>query len=144
LIETVPIGIDDNVTVPLSSGLFLWALYQIQPDFLFTRQNMILHNLMWGALINFAFGGTAFALRVVRLSGFIGGFIVGTLIYTFGGYQLYLILITFFVLGTGKRRSESRRKKAGQGAGRMPLPTAPWLHSLLYFPCLFPKRRARS
>jgi uncharacterized protein (TIGR00297 family) len=67
---------------------------------------------LWGALINFLFGGIAFAMRVVRLSGFIGGFLVGTIIYTFGGYQLYLILITFFVLGTGATKFGYARKKA--------------------------------
>jgi uncharacterized protein (TIGR00297 family) len=112
VIETVPIGIDDNFTVPISSGLFLWALYQIEPQLLFAKQDVILHNLIWGALINFAFGGTAFVLRVVRLSGFIGGFVVGTLIYTFGGYELYLILIAFFVLGTGATKFGYARKKA--------------------------------
>jgi len=112
IIETVPVGIDDNLTVPLSAGFFLWALYQIQPQMIHTRQDLILHNLLWGALINLAFGGTAYAMRVVRLSGFIGGFVVGTLIYTFGGYQLYLVLITFFVLGTGATKFGYARKKA--------------------------------
>jgi uncharacterized protein (TIGR00297 family) len=112
VIETVPTGINDNLTVPLSSGFFLWALFQIEPQMFAVKRELLLNNLLWGAVINFAFGGTAFALRVVRLSGFIGGFLVGTIIYTFGGYHLYLILITFFVLGTGATKFGYARKKA--------------------------------
>jgi uncharacterized protein (TIGR00297 family) len=112
LIETVPSGINDNLTVPISAGLFMWALYQIEPSQLAIKQDLFLTNLALGAVINLAFGGVAYALKMVRLSGFIGGFIVGTLIYAFGGYQLYLILIAFFVLGSGATKFGYAHKKA--------------------------------
>lgn len=112
IIETIPTGINDNLSVPLSAGLFMWALYQIEPTMFASKADILLRNLLWGSIINIAFGGTAYALRIVRLSGFIGGFIVGTLIYVFGGYEFYLILITFFVLGSGATKFGYARKKS--------------------------------
>jgi uncharacterized protein (TIGR00297 family) len=112
IVETIPTGINDNLSVPLSAGLFMWALYQIEPSMLPLKEELLLRNLLWGTIINLAFGGTAYALKMVRLSGFIGGFIVGTIIYVFGGYQLYLILITFFVLGSGATKFGYARKKS--------------------------------
>ena len=111
LIETVPSGVNDNLSVPISAGLFMWALYQIDPAMLEIRSDLLLKNLLWAVVVNLAFGGTALAMRMVGWSGFIAGFIVGTVIYTFGGYELYLILITFFVLGSGATKFGYERKK---------------------------------
>jgi uncharacterized protein (TIGR00297 family) len=111
VIETIPMGVNDNVTVPLSASFFMFALYQIDPGMLSLRQDELLHNLMWGAAINLAFGGLAYFLRLVSFSGFLGGFIVGTLTYL-GGYQLYLILIAFFFLGSAATKFGYSKKKA--------------------------------
>jgi uncharacterized protein (TIGR00297 family) len=111
-VETVPSGINDNLTVPLSSGLLLWALYQIDPSMFSAKQDIFLNNLLWGTLINLVFGGAAYAAKMVRLSGFIAGFVVGTVIYAFGGYEFYLILIAFFVLGSGATKFGYARKRA--------------------------------
>ena len=112
IIETVPMGVNDNLTVPLSAGIFMWALYQIEPAMLSKNEDILLGNLLWGSIINLAFGGIAYAMKMVRLSGFIGGFLVGTIIYAFGGYELYLILITFFILGSGATKFGYARKKS--------------------------------
>jgi uncharacterized protein (TIGR00297 family) len=112
VVETIPTGVNDNLSVPLSAGLFLWSLYQIEPSVFWLKSNLFLSNLLWGAAINLAFGAAAYAARMVRLSGFIAGFVVGTIIYAFGGYQLYLILIAFFVLGSGATKFGYSRKKA--------------------------------
>ena len=112
IVETVPSGVNDNLSVPISAGIVLWALYQIDPAALSLKQDVLLRNLLWGSIINLAFGGTAYAMKMVRVSGFLAGFIVGTVIYTFGGYELYLILITFFVLGSGATKFGYSRKRA--------------------------------
>jgi uncharacterized protein (TIGR00297 family) len=112
VIETIPSGIDDNLSVPISAGMFMWALFQIEPSMIFAREQLLVSNLMWGAIVNFAFGGTAYAVKMVGISGFAAGFIVGTIIYTFGGYELYLILITFFVLGSAATKFGYERKRA--------------------------------
>ncbi|HMD81819.1 MAG TPA: DUF92 domain-containing protein, partial [Anaerolineales bacterium] len=93
-------------------GLLMWALYQIEPSIFSLKSDLFLNQLLWGAMINLAFGGAAYAAKMVRLSGYVSGFVVGTVIYAFGGYQFYLILITFFVLGSAATKFGYSRKRA--------------------------------
>ncbi len=112
IVETVPMGIDDNVTVPISAGLFMFGLCQIDPSMLSVRQTELLHNLAIGAAVNLAMGTIAFGLKMVSVSGFTSGFLIGTVLYTFGGWQLFLILLLFFFLGSGATKFGYARKKA--------------------------------
>lgn len=112
LIETIPSGIDDNLTVPVASALFMLALYQIDPSLLTARKDQLLHNFIWGAAINLVLAGVSYALRMVSISGFVSGFLIGTTLYTFGGYPLFLTLFVFFFLGSGATKFGYARKKA--------------------------------
>src|SRR3990172_8880464 len=99
MIETIPMGVNDNISVPLSAAFFMFALHQIDPAMLSLREDQLLSNLIWGAGINLMVGGLAYFLRLVSFSGFAGGFLVGTLTFV-GGYRLYLILVVFFIVGS--------------------------------------------
>lgn len=112
IIETIPTGIDDNLTVPLSAAFFMLALHQIDPSLFPAKQDQILNNLLWGAGINLVLAGASFAWRMVSFSGFFSGFLIGTILYTFGGYEGFLILFLFFFLGSGATKFGYARKKA--------------------------------
>lgn len=112
VVETVPTGLDDNLTVPLSAGFFMLALYQIDPSMLAVKQDQILHNLLWGGAINLVLAGASYAAGMVSFSGFFSGFLIGAIIYTFGGYESFLILFLFFFLGSGATKFGYARKKA--------------------------------
>jgi uncharacterized protein (TIGR00297 family) len=112
LIETIPSGLNDNLTVPISAGFFMLALNQIDPGLFVFKQDQILSNFIWGALINLALAGASYAARMVNFSGFASGLLIGTTIYTFGGYQLFLILFVFFFLGSAATKFGYSRKKA--------------------------------
>lgn len=112
LVETIPSGLDDNLTVPICAALFMLALHQIDPSLLPGRQDTLLRNLMWGAAINLLLAGFSYAMRMVSLSGFLSGFLIGTTLYTFGGLPLFLTLFVFFFLGSGATKFGYARKKA--------------------------------
>jgi uncharacterized protein (TIGR00297 family) len=112
LIETIPSGLNDNLTVPVSAAFFMLALHHIDPHLFPIQQEAIVHNFVWGSAINFLIAGLTFAIRMVSFSGFAVGFLIGTTIYTFGGYQLFLILFTFFFLGSVATKFGYARKKA--------------------------------
>lgn len=111
IIETIPSGLNDNLSVPLSAGFFMLALHQIDPAMWAARQEELVVNFVWGTGINLAVGGAAYLLHLVSLSGLLGGFAVGTFTYLFGGYPLYLMLILFFILGSGATKFGYARKK---------------------------------
>jgi len=112
IVETIPTGVNDNITVPLSAALFMYGLYQIDPAMVTIHRSDILHNLVPGAIINVAIAGLAYVLGMVSFSGFASGFLIGAVIYTFGGYQLFLVLIVFFFLGSTATKFGYARKKA--------------------------------
>jgi uncharacterized protein (TIGR00297 family) len=57
-------------------------------------------NLLWALVINISLAGLAYAVRFVRGSGVAAGIIFGVVIYCFGGYPAFIVLMFFFFAGT--------------------------------------------
>ncbi|MHB0969532.1 MAG: DUF92 domain-containing protein [Thermoanaerobaculia bacterium] len=108
LIETLPLNVDDNVTVPLTGALAMFALSSVD-----SAPGVVLsgHALWWLAL-NAVLATAGYLLRTVDLSGYVGGFLIGAVILIFGGWQLYVILLLFFAIGTGATKLGFRAKAA--------------------------------
>ncbi|HEX6899694.1 MAG TPA: TIGR00297 family protein [Thermoanaerobaculia bacterium] len=114
-LESLPQGLDDNIGVPLVSGLFLLGLvltYGRWDDFLATEGLPM--RLLLAAVINAALAGAAYAAKTVDRSGVIAGFLVGFLIYAFLDWRGYLILFTFFVIGSACTKLGYRKKEAAK------------------------------
>lgn len=112
LIESLPGGLDDNLTVPLMTGGFLYALAQVRPEQIQERSAWLLSNLAAGCLVNLIVAGLAWRARAVRPSGAVAGFLIGVGIYTFGGWRAFAVLVLFFALGTTATRVGYARKEA--------------------------------
>jgi uncharacterized protein (TIGR00297 family) len=114
-IESLPQGLDDNIGVPLVSGLFLLGLVLTEgrwSDFL--AQDDLPRRLLLAAVLNAALAGAAYAARTVSRSGVVAGFIVGFLIYAFLDRRGYLLLIAFFVIGSACTKLGYRKKEAAK------------------------------
>ncbi|NIM00875.1 MAG: DUF92 domain-containing protein [Acidobacteria bacterium] len=98
--ESLATGIDDNILVPLVGGGTLFAATLVQPALLGARADVLLTALGWGALVNALLAGLAYVLRSVSVSGAVGGWVLGTALFTFGGWRGFLMLFLFFALGT--------------------------------------------
>ena len=119
-IESLPTGINDNISVPLMSGGFLFSLTALDPGKLSGHSNEILKRLAWGAAINLLIAGIAWSAKAVKPSGVVAGFLVGTTIFAFGGWQAFVILLLFFVLGTGATKvgyAQKAARKIAQAEG---------------------------
>jgi uncharacterized protein (TIGR00297 family) len=110
LIESVPIGLDDNVSVPLLGSLFLHSLTLVEPNSL--AMIPLAARLPAALGINALLAALAFAGRSVKISGAVAGIIVGTAIYAFLDWQGFAILLLFFVMGSGASKLGYRRKAA--------------------------------
>lgn len=94
-LESLPLKIDDNLTIPLIGGSFIYAVS------ILSLQNFShAHGLAEGLLLSLALGTAAYFLKMVSASGFIGGAVIGTLIYLALGWQGFIILALFFVGGS--------------------------------------------
>ncbi len=82
-------------------------------------------HIFWALVVNIAIAAVSFALGAVRLSGLIVGLVYGVVIYSFGGFRLFLVLFFFFLAGSlaSKVRALVGSDKvpnddsAGRGAG---------------------------
>ena len=110
--ESMEIGIDDNLVVPLVGGSVLYAATLVEPQRLSQASELIGANLAWGAAVNTLLAAAAYAARGVGRSGAIWGWVLGTTLYTFGGWRGFLMLVLFFVLGTASTKLGFSRKAA--------------------------------
>ncbi|HEX9161960.1 MAG TPA: DUF92 domain-containing protein [Thermoanaerobaculia bacterium] len=103
--ETLPLHVDDNVTVPFASAVTLAVLaipplpYVIPSR---TQVWLIIHTLL--AILGWA-------LHTVDVSGLVGGWVLGAIILLGAGWPLYVTLLTFFAIGTITTRLGYARKK---------------------------------
>lgn len=113
LLESLPQGLDDNIGVPLVSALFLFGLVlthghwggYLEMDGLATR-------LLLAAVVNALLAAVAYKARTVDASGVVGGFLVGFTIWAFLGWQGFLLLLAFFVIGSACTKLGYKRKAA--------------------------------
>lgn len=114
-LESLPQGLDDNLGVPLVSGLFLLGLVLTQGHWgAFLAAPGLPLRLALAVLVNSALAGAAYAARTVDLSGVVAGFLVGFVIYAFVDWRGYLLLLTFFVIGSVCTKLGYRKKAAAK------------------------------
>ncbi len=106
--ESLDLNVDDNIVVPLVGGLALLALSRL------TRAPVAeigRTEIVWlGANAALALAG--YAARSVTVSGAIGGFVLGSVMILFAGWELYVVLLLFFVIGTLATKLGYARKAA--------------------------------
>jgi uncharacterized protein (TIGR00297 family) len=114
-LESLPQGLDDNIGVPLVSGLFLLGLVLTQGRWgAFLADPGLPMRLAIAAAANAALAGLAYAAHTVNRSGVVAGFLVGFLIYAFLDWRGYLLLLAFFVLGSAATKLGYRKKAAAK------------------------------
>ena len=94
--ESLPLGIDDNVTVPFIAAGVLAAM-AIKPIIAFAGAPPIAWPWI---VVNTVLAIAGYALRSVDISGALAGWVLGCVIILGGGPPLYVALLTFFIIGT--------------------------------------------
>jgi uncharacterized protein (TIGR00297 family) len=112
ILESLPQGLDDNIGVPLVSGFLMVGLLLTEDGWGVVGTPELLFQLAIGAGINLVLAVLGFVSKSVNPSGMIAGFVLGTLIYAFLGWQGYLLLLAFFVLGTALTKLGYQQKAA--------------------------------
>lgn len=106
IVETLPTGVDDNLTVPFSAALTMWALGCVThpPGLALTpvQEKWLIANLVLAIV--------GYLAKSVNWSGLVGGALLGSVLIVFGGWQLYVLLLAFFVVGSGVTKVGIRRK----------------------------------
>ncbi len=107
--ESLPLGIDDNITVPVAAATAAALLFTpLQP-----RLNLDA-TAMWWLALNAVLAVAGYLARSVDVSGMAGGWVLGAILIVFGWPTLYIALLAFFITGTAATKL-GYRKKAQQG-----------------------------
>ena len=109
-VETVPIRLDDNLSVPLSAAAVLWAASFVSEDLAAELVAGLPEALIVALPINALVAGAGFAARTVSLSGALAGASIGTVIYVCAGWQGWLLLLACFLCASATSRIGLRRK----------------------------------
>jgi len=117
IVESLPLHVNDNITVPFAAAVTLVVFGTTTMPFHEPPPNM------WGWIAaNTVLAIIGYALRGVNLSGLITGWILGTIVIIGGGIALYLPLLAFFIIGTLVTKLGYKRKStaglAQEGGGR--------------------------
>jgi uncharacterized protein (TIGR00297 family) len=110
-VESLPWRLNDNLTVPLLSALFLCGLVGARVERLPALLPAMGETLLLALAVNLVLAVVFRNAGTVDRSGMAAGFAVGTLTWTLGGWRAFAILIAFFVLGSGTTRLGRRRKE---------------------------------
>lgn len=110
ILESYPTKLDDNITIPIIGSFLMYILYKIK----FPIALAPLHNdLIIGIIISVIFGSIAFILKTVDIYGFLMGTFIGIVNYAFLGWKGFLVLASFFILGSiaTKLGMESKKQR---------------------------------
>ncbi len=106
--EGLELNVDDNIVVPLVGGLSLLALSRVSR---LPAPALGTTELAWlGA--NAVLAAAGLLARSVTRSGALGGFLLGAVMIVFAGWELFVVLLLFFVIGTLATKLGYARKAA--------------------------------
>jgi len=114
VVESLPIELDDNLTVPLVCGGLLFCLSFVDRVALAGNLPYLQGRVLFALGVNGILALLALTFRFVTLSGAAVGWVVGVAVYLGYGYKSFLILLAFFLLGSLATRL-GYRKKAARG-----------------------------
>jgi uncharacterized protein (TIGR00297 family) len=117
LVESLPLEMDDNLSVPILSGGLVYSLQRVDPALWTAGPRSLLREFLVGLAVTCLFALAAKWTGSVSWSGVAGGMVVGTVIATFAGMSGFTVLALFFVLGSGATRLGYSRK-ARRGAAQ--------------------------
>ena len=119
VVETLPIGLDDNISVPLVCGGFMYCVLLMHWSALESNMPYLGVRVLLAIGVNGVFALAALGIGAVNRSGAVMGFLMGAIIYMSWGYKSFLVLLAFFVIGSVATRLGYARKAArGVAEGR--------------------------
>jgi uncharacterized protein (TIGR00297 family) len=111
-VESLPIGLDDNLTVPLIAGAFMFCASLVQVSSFWSNFPYLKSRILLALGVNLAFALAALAFRTITVSGAVMGFVLGMAIYMSYGIKSFAVVLAFFVLGSAATRLGYARKAA--------------------------------
>jgi uncharacterized protein (TIGR00297 family) len=96
IVETLPIRLDDNLSVAASAALVLWCATLVSPETSAAAWPILIRTAPIGVLLNTIVAAAVWRAGGVSASGAVTGAILGALIYAGTGWRGWLMLVVGF------------------------------------------------
>jgi uncharacterized protein (TIGR00297 family) len=110
LVETVPVALDDNISVPATAGAVLWLCSLATAGAWAGNLDAVTANLAPALVVNAVAAASGWLLRTVRLSGMLVGWAIGVVVYASLGLQGWTLLFLTFLTATVASRLGLKKK----------------------------------
>ncbi|HVH56944.1 MAG TPA: DUF92 domain-containing protein [Vicinamibacterales bacterium] len=111
-VETIPISLDDNVSVPASAAGVMWVVSLVSIDLIDAFVRAGASRLFTAAGANVVVALAGYAAATVTLAGMIAGAVLGTAIFLFTGPAGWALLLLCFAVAVVTSRMGLARKRA--------------------------------
>jgi uncharacterized protein (TIGR00297 family) len=113
LVETIPVRLDDNLSVPASAAGTLWVASLIRADAGPQLADPRFHRIvLLGLALNAAVAAAGWFARTVSVSGALTGLIIGSIVFAGATWRGWLLLLAAFVAASVTSRMGLARKTA--------------------------------
>lgn len=109
-VESIPVRLDDNISVPAVAAAVLWIGTAVSAPALAAAWPDVLSRLPWALLVNGPVSYAGYRAKTVSLSGWIGGGCIGVVIYACAGAGAWLFLFAAFLAASIASRLGLKRK----------------------------------
>jgi uncharacterized protein (TIGR00297 family) len=109
-VETIPIRLDDNVSVPVTAGLVLALACLCSWDAFHASHDRVAGSVPWALAVNAVVSYAGYRAGTVNRSGLVGGACVGFIIYAGAGGAAWLLLFVTFLFASVASRFGLKRK----------------------------------
>jgi uncharacterized protein (TIGR00297 family) len=110
-VETIPVRLDDNISVPASAALVLWALSLVNTDLVWsTATGAGGGGMVTVIALNLVIAFAGYLAGTVTRAGAIGGSVIGMVIAATTGWRGWTLLFVTFLAAAVSSRLGLRRK----------------------------------
>jgi uncharacterized protein (TIGR00297 family) len=110
LVETIPVRLDDNLSVAATAGAVLWVSSLASVGRVAEAVPVVASRLPAALVLNAIVALAGYRARAVALSGAIAGALIGVTIYVGLGGRGWALLLTTFIAATAASRLGLKRK----------------------------------
>ncbi|HEY3382754.1 MAG TPA: DUF92 domain-containing protein [Vicinamibacterales bacterium] len=110
LVESLPVRLDDNISVPITAGIVLGGLALITPESCTAARTWLPQGLLYATLVNVPIAALGWRARTVNGAGAVIGAIIGVTIFACAGPAGWLLLFASFLAAIVSTRLGVKRK----------------------------------
>jgi uncharacterized protein (TIGR00297 family) len=109
-VETIPVRMDDNVSVPASAAGVLWALSLVSEDLVGPAFAGAVPSILPAAAINALVAWMGYRAGTVTRSGTVCGAVIGIVVAVTAGWAAWTLLLVTFLAASASSRLGLKRK----------------------------------